>query len=164
MRPTARPRRCWRAWRRQSRRPGPRWRTAGRGWACSCPRSAKAAEAHGGVPAGAGRPGGAGRRPRGHDDARRNLAVTLNRIGVVLVEMGKPLEAEAEYRRALAIRRKLADDNPDVAEFRSGLAVTHDNLGYLSETGRPAEAEAEYRKALAIEQAGRQLPRRHRLP
>ena len=67
------------------------------------------------------------------------------------METGKPAEAEAEYRKALAIYQKLADDNPAVTEFRSRLADSHNNLGWLlSNTGKPAEAEAEYRKALAI--------------
>ena len=62
-------------------------------------------------------------------------------------------EAEAEFRKALAIYQKLADDNPAVTEFRSGLAGSHNNLGFLlADTGKPAEAEAEYRKALAIYQ------------
>ena len=64
---------------------------------------------------------------------------------------GRPAEAEAEYREALAIRRKLVDDNPADTEFRNRLAVSHNNLGILlSQTGKPSEAEAEYREALAI--------------
>ena len=66
-------------------------------------------------------------------------------------QTGKPAEAEAEYRAALAIYRKLADDHPAVTEFRRGLADSHILLGnLLSQTGKAAEAEAEYRTALAI--------------
>ena len=66
---------------------------------------------------------------------------------------GKPSEAEAEYRKALAIRQKLADDNPAVTEFRSSLAASHNNLGMRAVgSGKPSEAEAEYRTALAIQQ------------
>ena len=91
--------------------------------------------------------------PEASNDARHDLADTINRIGVLLAETGKPAEAEAEYRKALAIYQKLADDNPAVTDFRSRLADSHDNLGYLlSNTGKPAEAEAEFRKALAIQQ------------
>ena len=69
----------------------------------------------------------------------------------LLSKTGKPAEAEAEYRKALAIWQKLADDNPAVTDFRSSLACSHRNLGdLLSKTGKPAEAEAEFRKALAI--------------
>ena len=71
----------------------------------------------------------------------------------LLSNTGKPAEAEAEYRKALAIWQKLADDNPAVTGFRSSLADSHFDLGILlSNTGKPAEAEAEYRKALAIRQ------------
>ena len=53
----------------------------------------------------------------------------------------------------LAIRQKLADDNPAVTGFRSRLATSHINLGMLlSQTGKPSEAEAEFRKGLAIRQ------------
>ena len=228
-------------------RRGPRWRNAGRCWAMLLPHGSDRRGA-GRLPAGAGRPGGAGRRPRGPGRARRDLADTLNRIGILLAadradrrrrkpstarrwrsgrswptttppsptfrsslaishsslgillaeragrrrrrpsppgagdpaeagrrqprrhrvpqpvwrpatttsatllsQTGKLKEAEAEYRAALAIHAKLADDNPAVTEFRSRLASIHNNLGVLlSQTGKPAEAEAEYRAALAI--------------
>ncbi len=72
---------------------------------------------------------------------------------LLLSETGKPAEAEAECRKALAIRQKLADDNPAVTEFRTRLAHSHYNLGdLLSKTGKPAEAEAEFRKAMALHQ------------
>ena len=44
---------------------------------------------------------------------------------------GKPAEAEAEFRKGLAIQQKLADDNPAVTDFRSRLASSHNNLGVL---------------------------------
>ena len=75
------------------------------------------------------------------------------RLADLLSKTGKPAEAEAEFRKALAIRQKLADDNPAATGFRSGLADSHFDLGILlSNTGKPAEAEAEFRKALAIRQ------------
>ena len=74
-------------------------------------------------------------------------------LGFLLFATGRPTEAEAEYRQALAIREKLAAENPAVTEFRSALADCHNNLGcLLSQTGKPAEAEAEYREALAIQE------------
>ena len=72
---------------------------------------------------------------------------------MLLAQTGKSSEAEAEYRKALAIQQKLADDNPAVTEFRSSLALSHNNLGILlASTGKSSEAEAEYRKALALQQ------------
>ena len=82
-----------------------------------------------------------------------DLADSHNNLGILLSETGRPAEAEAEYRTALAIQQKLADDNPAVTEFRSDLAGSHNNLGnLLSADGQAAEAEAEYRAALAIQQ------------
>ena len=43
----------------------------------------------------------------------------------------KKSEAEAEYRKAIALWQKLADDYPAVTEFRSDLAKSHNNLGIL---------------------------------
>ena len=84
------------------------------------------------------------------------LAKHHSSLGTLLSNTGKPSEAEAEYRTAMAIEQKLADDNPAVTQFRSTLAGSHHNLGsLLSATGKPSEAEAEYRKAIAIsEEAG----------
>ena len=106
-----------------------------------------------GLPPGACGPGIAGRRsrgdgrvpagPRGHDQQDRHPAGRT----------GKSSEAEAEFRKALAIRQKLADDNPAVTEFRNALADCHSNLGcILPQTGKPAAAESEHQKALAIRQ------------
>jgi tetratricopeptide (TPR) repeat protein len=54
-------------------------------------------------------------------------------------------------RRAVAIQRKLADDNPTVTQFRFDLANSQCNLGELqAETGQLAEALATFRLAVAI--------------
>ena len=153
----------------------------------------------GGLAAGAGRPGGAGRRsrslqrrpprPGGHHRShrrpadgrrasrRRRRPSTAGRwrstrswptttppspnsatawrgataTSATCADPGKPAEAEAEYRKALAIWQKLADDNPAVTEFRKNLAWIINTLGFfLWTTGKPAEAEAEFRNALAL--------------
>ena len=84
---------------------------------------------------------------------RDGLAQSHLTLGQTLSGMGKPVAAEAEYRKAVAIRQKLADDNPAVTQFRSSLAGSHFFLGgVLWKTGKPAEAEAEHRKSLAIKQ------------
>jgi tetratricopeptide (TPR) repeat protein len=83
----------------------------------------------------------------------RGLAGTVGGIGLVVSTTGKPSEAKVEYRTALAIQQKLAEENPAVALLRSELAQSHDNLAVvLRQKGKPREAEAEYRAALVIRQ------------
>ncbi len=63
-------------------------------------------------------------------------------------DTGKLVESEAEFRDAMTLRQKLADDNPAVTQFRNGLALGHRNLGkVLWDRGRPSEAEAEYQQS-----------------
>jgi serine/threonine-protein kinase len=72
-------------------------------------------------------------------------------IGWLLAETGRRQEAEAEYRKALALDLKRADNKPLDAGFRGDLADRHTSLGILlKETGKPSEAEDEFRQALAI--------------
>ena len=118
------------------------------------------------VPQGAGDPTEAGRRqPRRH---RCSAAAWLpaTTTSAACCRSSKPSEAEAEFRKALAIQQKLADDNPAVTEFRSSLAQSHSNLG------RPA---GEYGQVIGSggrvpqgagdpTEAGRRQPRRHRIP
>ena len=68
-------------------------------------------------------------------------------IGKVLWQTGKPAEAEAEYRQALAFDQELVNNHPGVPELHVRVAVSHDALGWLnSQTGKTGEAEAEYRR------------------
>jgi tetratricopeptide (TPR) repeat protein len=70
---------------------------------------------------------------------------------LLLTQTSKPLEAEAEFCRALEIYGKLADDDPAVSVFRWQLANSHNSLGaVLSGTGKPSQAEAEFRLVLKI--------------
>ena len=47
----------------------------------------------------------------------------------MLSREGKRAEAEAAFRDALSLYRKLADDHPGVSEIRVRLALTHFQLG-----------------------------------
>jgi tetratricopeptide (TPR) repeat protein len=59
----------------------------------------------------------------------------------VLFESGKPEEALASYRQALAIQQKLADANPAVTQFQSDLAGSNNDIGVvLARTGKSEEA------------------------
>ena len=82
-----------------------------------------------------------------------DLAGSHVHLGVLLSATGKPSEAEAECRKALASTKSWSTTTPPFTEFRFGLAWSHTSLGgLLSNTGKSSEAEAEYRKALAIHQ------------
>jgi tetratricopeptide (TPR) repeat protein len=86
-------------------------------------------------------------------DYRRDLASSHNSLGLLLSDLGKRPEAEAEYRQALALPEKLASDFPGVPRYREELARSHNNLGnLLSDLGKRPEAEAEYRQALALQE------------
>jgi tetratricopeptide (TPR) repeat protein len=99
------------------------------------------------------------------DDPKKTFFRSLvagNRVslGDVLLEAGKPGEAEAEYRMALAIYQALADENPDDTIFRDGVASSLVYLGdAVRSVGQPAEARSEYERAIALlEQPVQQNP------
>ena len=79
--------------------------------------------------------------PEGHP----LIATSYNNLAVTLRDQGKPAEAEAMHRRALAIYLKaLPEGHPDIALSYNNLALT------LRAQGKPAEADALHRRALAI--------------
>lgn len=64
-------------------------------------------------------------------------AVYRNALGVVLLDMGRAKDAEAEFRKAVSIDASYAE--------------AHNNLGLaLAEQGRPEDAVASYRRALSL--------------
>ncbi len=70
-------------------------------------------------------------------ESNPDFALAHNNLGLLLADMGRKEDAEAEYRETLRI-------NPDYA-------YAHYNLGnLLSDMGRKEDAEAEYREALRI--------------
>jgi tetratricopeptide (TPR) repeat protein len=85
------------------------------------------------------------------EEGRKLVGRAQFRVGRIYDTLGQRAEAEAEYRKALALKEKLAADFPAVPVHRRDLAVTHNNLGaLLRNQGKRAEAEAEYRGALAL--------------
>ena len=59
----------------------------------------------------------------------------------------------AAYEQALAIQQKLADANPSVTQYKSALASSYGDMGWLLlDAGNPARAMESQRKALAIRQ------------
>jgi serine/threonine protein kinase/tetratricopeptide (TPR) repeat protein len=81
---------------------------------------------------------------------RETLAVSRYNLGNVLDELHKPVEAEAEYREALAVVDRLRAEN-DKPEYRHHLATVYNNQGTLF-SGRKEhrEAVAAYRRAAAV--------------
>jgi eukaryotic-like serine/threonine-protein kinase len=78
---------------------------------------------------------------------------TRSDIATLLSDTSRSAEAEAEFRHAMAILRKLAGDNPAVTQFRLSLMNSHRSLGQLlGAMDKPKAAEAEYRQALQIAQ------------
>jgi tetratricopeptide (TPR) repeat protein len=72
-------------------------------------------------------------------------ARVLNATAIVLDTQGNSVEAEAEQRRALALREEaLGPEHLEVAQTRSNLATV------LTHQGKFVEAEAEFRRALAL--------------
>jgi eukaryotic-like serine/threonine-protein kinase len=81
------------------------------------------------------------------------LAMVHNYLGVMMWQVGKPGEAEADCRRALAILQKLVDDTPAVAFFRDRLAYSFIYLGdVVRSLGRAAEARGLYERAIALKE------------
>ena len=65
----------------------------------------------------------------GNTEWQRDLSVSHDRIGDVLVAAGRREEALAAYRRSLAIREKLAAADPGNTEWQRDLSVSHDRIG-----------------------------------
>jgi tetratricopeptide (TPR) repeat protein len=69
----------------------------------------------------------------------------------VLRASGKPAAAEAEYRKALALGQKLADENPRHLEYRRELAEINGLLAAtVRQLGRPADAREAFDRAIAL--------------
>lgn len=77
------------------------------------------------------------------------VALTLNNLGVLYREMGRPDEAITTLRESVEARRSLHGDRPHL-----GLGASLNNLaGALEEAGRFAEAESLYLESLEMRTA-----------
>jgi tetratricopeptide (TPR) repeat protein len=82
---------------------------------------------------------------------RMELAKNHTSLGHALEVVGNTVEAQEQYRSALAIQERLTADLPAAPEYRQDLVITHNNLGgLLSSTGKTAEAEEKFRAGLTI--------------
>ena len=93
-------------------------------------------------------------------EALERLANASWDLGELTELIGDKQDALGAYQESLVISDRLALENPKVTEFRSNLALSHNNIGnMLSETGKPDEALAAYRRALEIrERLARENP------
>jgi tetratricopeptide (TPR) repeat protein len=82
---------------------------------------------------------------------RRQLGLAQLRVGEIQEQLGRQVQAEAAYRRALALFTGLAEDSAARPEDRRCLAATWNDLGILQQALRqPKEAESSFAAALAL--------------
>lgn len=85
------------------------------------------------------------------DSVLHNRAIAYLRIGDVLSDQGKKLEAGEAYRKARDIMRQLVEREPEKTEWNRTLADSHESHGQvLYYQGNTAEALFEHTKALGI--------------
>jgi len=82
------------------------------------------------------------------------VAGTLNNLGALLSDMGRPEDAKTRYERALEMREALLATDPQSSVYQSWVATTLNNLGaLLKNMGRPEDAKTRYERALEIYEA-----------
>ncbi|MDP3103666.1 MAG: tetratricopeptide repeat protein [Candidatus Methanoperedens sp.] len=82
------------------------------------------------------------------------VAMTLNNLGNLLSNMGKPEDAKNRYERALKMYEALLDGEPGNVVYQSQVAMTLNNLGnLLSDMGKPEDAKNRYERALKMREA-----------
>ena len=85
---------------------------------------------------------------------RRDLAATLNNLGILLRAAGRAKAAEDEYRVAQKAFQRLSDESPDDADFRQHLAASWNNLGLARlAAGDAAGAEEAEGRSMKLYQA-----------
>ena len=83
--------------------------------------------------------------------SQRDLSVSHNFIGEVLVSQGDGLGALVSYRAGLAIVEPLAKADPSDTDWQRGLSIFHGNIGHVPlAQGDGPGALASYRAGLAI--------------
>jgi serine/threonine protein kinase/tetratricopeptide (TPR) repeat protein len=84
-------------------------------------------------------------------EGRAGVAAGRVRVGLIRHRLGELCEAEEEFRSAISVLQKLADEFPDKPDYRRDLARDLRRLGVLlRETGRLGEAEGVYTAAISL--------------
>jgi tetratricopeptide (TPR) repeat protein len=84
----------------------------------------------------------------GNAVAQRDLSLSQEKLGDLMVRVGNGVEAERLYRQSLAIRERLAGADPGNAVVQRDISGSLNRLADL--IGNRAEAERLYRQSLAI--------------
>ncbi len=83
--------------------------------------------------------------------AQRDLSISYNKLGDLLLQEGKGGEARKAYEDGLAISRKLAEEDPHNAQAQRDLSISYERLGdLLRQEGKGGEARKAYEDGLAI--------------
>jgi tetratricopeptide (TPR) repeat protein len=91
------------------------------------------------------------RTDQGNAGWQRNLSVSHDRVGDVLVAQGKLPESLKSYRDGLAIRERLASAAPDNTDWQRDLSLSHEKIGdVLAVQGKLPEALKSFRDQLSI--------------
>jgi predicted negative regulator of RcsB-dependent stress response len=87
----------------------------------------------------------------GNADWQRDLSISYDRVGDVLVKQGNLPEALKSYRAGLAIAERLAGSDAGNADWQRDLSVSNNKIGdVLVKQGNLPEALKSYRAGLAI--------------
>jgi tetratricopeptide (TPR) repeat protein/serine/threonine protein kinase len=88
-----------------------------------------------------------------HPASLARLASAVFELGTLADEIGNKQNALRTFEESLAIRARLAREQPSVLTFQSNLALSHYNIARMQvAAGRLAEALASYDRALAIQE------------
>jgi hypothetical protein len=83
--------------------------------------------------------------------AQRDLSISYERLGDLMLQLGDGAQAERFYRDSLTIRERLAQADPTNAQAQRDLSISYERLGDLMlQLGDGAQAERFYRDSLTI--------------
>jgi len=79
------------------------------------------------------------------------VAMTLNNLGALLDNLGRPEEAKEKFERALEMCESLLATDPQSSVYQSQVAMALNNLGaLLYDMGRPEDVKEKFERALKI--------------
>jgi len=84
-------------------------------------------------------------------DYQRDLSISYERLGDLMVAVGRGEDAARYFQQSLDIRTRLADREPDRADYQRDLSISYERLGDLMEAaGRIDDAVSLYERSLPI--------------